>query len=213
MDEAHVKSAILTHVGKLAGRGPKPIVTAEFTLGSSGTRADLALFAEGSIGIEIKTEFDSLRRLPNQMEAYSRYFELAIAVVAPKHIERVNKDELFGASLWTYDQRGSLREIKSGKLNSISREALFDLLTKAEKHTDNFRGVMSNRYGETSSQFWRAVSRRSVKPIDLRLLSRFAERRDQAQNLADKQNAKWAQWLTAQGCHHISQSSSVSSAA
>lgn len=213
MDEAHVKSTILTHVRKLAGKGQKPIVTAEFTLGSSGTRADLALFAEGSIGIEIKTELDTLRRLPGQMEAYSRYFELVIAVVAPKHVERVSKDELFGASLWTYDHRGSLREVRRGQPNSISCEALSDLLTQAERNKDDFRGAMADRYGETSAQFWQAVARRSVKPQDLRLLSRFAEKREQAKYFAEVREAQWASWLAAQGCDQISQSSSVSSAA
>lgn len=213
MDEAHVKSAILTHVRKLAGKGRKPIVTAEFTLGSSGIRADLALFSEGSIGIEIKTELDTLRRLPAQMEAYSRYFDLAIAVVAPKHIERVSEDELFGASLWTYDHSGLLRELRRGRPNSVSNEALVDLLTQAEQTAGDFREVMVNRYGKTSAQFWREVARRSVKPKDLRLLSRFAEKREQAKYFAEQRKAQWELWLAAQGCIHISQSSSVSSAA
>lgn len=213
MNEAHVKAAILTHVRSLAGRGQKPIVTAEFTLGSSGTRADLAFFTEGSIGIEIKTEFDSLRRLAGQMEAYSRYFDLAIAVVAPKHVERVNDDLLFGASLWTYDNQCSLNEVRRGKINSVSDAATADLLTQAELDASDFREAMSGRYGETSAQFWRAVARRSVKPKDLRLLSRFAERRDQARDLARKREVQWTKWLAAQGCGQISQSSSVSSAA
>ena len=214
MNEAHVKSAVLTYVCKLASRRQKPIVTAEFTLGRSGTRADLALFAEDSIGIEIKTEFDTLRRLSGQMEAYSRYFERAIAVVAPKHVERVSENELFGASLWTYDHCGSLLEVRRGRPNSVSDEALVDLLTQAEQGTDDFHKVMTDRYGETSARFWRAVARRSVKPKDLRLLSRFAEKRDQAKDFVEKREARWAQWLLAQGCGgQISQSSSVSSAA
>lgn len=109
MDEGQVKAAVLTRVREANGRRQKPIVTAEFTLGGSGVRADLAVFAETSIGFEIKTARDTLRRLPTQMAAYVRYFEHAVAIVAPYHVQHVTLDALHGGSLWTYDESGTLQ--------------------------------------------------------------------------------------------------------
>lgn len=39
-------------------------------------------------GFEIKTERDTLRRLPRQISAYERLFDRCAVVVAPNHIER-----------------------------------------------------------------------------------------------------------------------------
>ncbi|WP_146037276.1 hypothetical protein [Novosphingobium guangzhouense] len=107
MDEAWIKAATLAHVRTANGRRRKPIVTAEFTLGSSGVRADLAIFADTTIGLEIITAKDSFRRLPSQMSAYARYFQHVVAVIAPCHLKNVRAEYLCGASLWTYDD-GSL---------------------------------------------------------------------------------------------------------
>ena len=127
MDEGEVKAAILTRVREATGRRRKPIVTAEFTLGSSGVRADLAVFAETSIGVEMNTARDTLRRLPAQMAAYARYFDHAVAIVAPCHVPNIVPDSLHGGSLWTYDEQGILRPLVEGQVNAVTHEALIDL--------------------------------------------------------------------------------------
>lgn len=198
MDEGQVKAAVLTRVREAAGRRRKPIVTAEFTLGSSGVRADLAVFAETSIGFEIKTARDTLRRLPAQMAAYARYFNHAVAIVAPCHVPNVAPDALNGGSLWTYDADGILRPLVEGQVNIVFDEALTDLMTQAERRRGDFLAAIMGRYGTTSRQFWAAVSRRSIRSADLPLLSRFAEARTQARQLADEREAYWSRWVAAQ---------------
>lgn len=198
MNEGQVKAAVLTRVREAAGRRQKPIVTAEFTLGSSGVRADLAVFAETSIGFEIKTAKDTLRRLPVQMAAYARYFDHAVAIVAPSHVSNVAPDALHGGSLWTYDEGGTLRPLIEGEVNAVADEALVDLMTQAERRRGDFLAAITSRYGATSRQFWAAVSRRSVRSADLPLLSRFTEARMQARQLADEREAYWCCWMAAQ---------------
>lgn len=51
----------------------------------SNERADLALIGRTMDGFEIKSEQDSLRRLPRQIGAYGRLFDHCTAVVAEKH--------------------------------------------------------------------------------------------------------------------------------
>lgn len=198
MDEGQVKAAVLTRVREANGRRRKPIVTAEFTLGSSGVRADLAVFAETSIGFEIKTARDTLRRLPAQMAAYAQYFDHAVAIVAPCHVSNIAPEALHGGSLWTYDGDGILQPLVEGQVNAVADEALTDLMTQAERRKGDFVAAITGRYEATSRQFWAAVSRRSIRSTDLPLLSRFTEARTQARQLADEREAYWSRWMAAQ---------------
>lgn len=199
MDEAQVKAATLTRIREAAGKRRKPIITAEFSLGDSGVRADLAVFDSEFIGLEIKTERDTLRRLPAQMRAYSRFFHHAVAIVAPCHVKAITEEHLSGASLWTYDRDGTLRELHRGTVNGPHADDLVSLLTQAERRKLDFRAAMIARYGETSSSFWQAVSRRKIRPEDLPRLSRFSDSRQQARRFAAERAAQWSDWLAAQG--------------
>lgn len=198
MDEGQVKAAVLMRVREANGRRRQPIVTAEFTLGGSGVRADLAVFADTSIGFEIKTAKDTLRRLPVQMAAYARYFDHAVAIVAPCHVRRIAEDVLHGGSLWSYDDNGILRTVIEGRTNVVRDDDLRELLTQAERRKVGFRQAIAGRYDATSRRFWTAVSRRSIRPADLPLLSRFTAAREQAIRLASERDAYWAQWSSAQ---------------
>jgi hypothetical protein len=200
MDEKQVKAATLMRLREEYGRRRKPLITAEFSLGSSGVRADLVLFAEETIGFEIKTARDTLRRLPSQMEAYARYFDHSVAIVAPCHLPHLIDDHLYGASVWTYDDKGVLSVFRTGIANVVDDATLDDVLTQAERRTCDFSAAMKARYTATSRQFWRAVSRRSIRPDDLPLLSRFAINRAQARRFAEERDTRWSQWLAAQGC-------------
>ncbi|HVI87017.1 MAG TPA: sce7726 family protein [Dongiaceae bacterium] len=200
MDERQVKAAVLMRLREAYGRQRKPIITAEFSLGSSGVRADLVAFDEETTGFEIKTARDTLRRLPSQMEAYARYFNHVIAIIAPCHLPNLVPDHLSGASVWTYDDKGVLSVFRTGVANVVDDATLDDVLTQTERRKHNFGAAMEARYAATSSLFWRAVSRRSIRADDLPLLSRFADNRVQARRFAEERNTRWSLWLAAQGC-------------
>jgi hypothetical protein len=61
----------------------------EFWVPRSHERADLVLLGQRLDGFEIKTDRDTLRRLPRQVSAYGRIFDRCTAVVACRHLERV----------------------------------------------------------------------------------------------------------------------------
>jgi hypothetical protein len=54
MDEGQVKAATLMHLREAYSGQRKPVVTAEFSLGRSGVRADLVIFGTQTIGFEIE---------------------------------------------------------------------------------------------------------------------------------------------------------------
>ena len=60
----------------------------EFWVPQSNERADVAVI-DGTIdGFEIKTERDTLKRLPRQADAYGRVFDRCHAVLAYRHVDR-----------------------------------------------------------------------------------------------------------------------------
>ncbi len=49
-------------------------------------RADIVAIADSLAGYEVKSEYDSLSRLPNQCKAYDQVFEYSTLVVAANHL-------------------------------------------------------------------------------------------------------------------------------
>lgn len=60
----------------------------EFWVPKSNERADVAVIGARLDGFEIKTERDTLKRLPRQAEAYGRVFDRCHAVLACRHVDR-----------------------------------------------------------------------------------------------------------------------------
>ena len=83
MAEAMVRQALRTYVmGAVHGaRGTRD----ELWVPRSNERADMAVIGRSMDGFEIKTEHDTLKRLPRQILAYGRLFDRCTAVVAERH--------------------------------------------------------------------------------------------------------------------------------
>lgn len=77
----------------------KNIVLSEKSMGRSNQRnvketiADLLIFSEeqGLVGVEIKTEYDTLQRLNRQMKGYSLVCDYIYVVTHDKHVEGVEE--------------------------------------------------------------------------------------------------------------------------
>jgi len=205
MVEAKVKAEVLNFVRRAGGRRAA-IVTAEFTLGASGVRSDLALLAdEQLIGIEIKTERDTLRRLPSQMIAYSRYCDHVVLVIAPCHERKLASIDLKGASVWVCASSG-IETIRDGQPNTVAPGDHIDLLTAEEKRRflateissrAHFCDVFERRYATASERFWEAVKGRSIKANDVQLLSRFLDKRVAVEQMKREQDERWKRWQDA----------------
>jgi hypothetical protein len=85
--EAFIRDALRRHV--LSGPGRVASTIDEFWVPRSHERADMAAIGRSMDGYEIKSERDSLRRLPRQIHAYGRLFDHCTVVVAGKHSEQV----------------------------------------------------------------------------------------------------------------------------
>jgi hypothetical protein len=86
--EIAVKIALLKYI--LFDNEADGIIINEFTNLSCGARADLAMF-NGNVlyAFEIKSDLDSCRRLPGQLNLYEQYFDRHIVVCTQKHVDEV----------------------------------------------------------------------------------------------------------------------------
>jgi hypothetical protein len=87
--EAVVRAALRAHL--LASTAGAQDAIEELWVPRSHERADLAILGRSMDGFEIKTDRDTLRRLPRQIPAYGRLFDRCSVVLADKHCERATQ--------------------------------------------------------------------------------------------------------------------------
>lgn len=89
MRETHIRRALVEQLAVTYSTPPGPLVVPELELCRGAARIDLAIINGSLDGYEIKTERDTLRRLPNQVKAYGRVLNRVIIVCALRHIDPV----------------------------------------------------------------------------------------------------------------------------
>lgn len=184
--EADAKAAVLQRFRELGRISRHTIIANEFSLGVESVRADLALFGEDSIvGIEIKTDLDSLKRLPRQMDAYRRNFDEVVLIAGERQLQRLDLEFLSDVEVWRFASNGSLDLVHSPKpqgrplsrwplLTSEERASALRGCDRASGIDDRvISGLLKRRFKSTSDDFWQAVGRGKVRPAHLPALSRF----------------------------------------
>lgn len=220
MDENDIKAAALSWIRRRSAGSGYPVVASEFRLNGTGIRADLAILDQNAFfGIEIKSEYDTLKRLASQMEGYARYFDYTYLIVADKHLSEATTVNTRNAIILTTSTLKSYPRIMPRGFDPISGSWLLHLLTAEEERKavrsvnedsscstplaidaarrHQFGNAFAKRYGETSKNFWNSVKNRRIKPDDLQTLSRFNELRRLRQLDVDQQTKHWAEWLSA----------------
>lgn len=84
MRDADVRSALRMYLDEQHGDDPETLTVDELAL-CGQVRIDVAVVNGSLAGYELKSERDTLRRLPNQASVYSRVFDEVTLVVARKH--------------------------------------------------------------------------------------------------------------------------------
>jgi len=223
LDEAAIKALTLTTLRNEGLISTGSIVASELIVSGASRRIDLATFADDLIGIEVKSEFDTLRRLEGQIANYLCHFEKVFLVVAAKHAECLKAiPEEVGCFVLTSDgvlfqDRPAARAQSIDPLNlarlltneelrrhllseeDLERPSRRDLLLMAcERPGDAVRAAVSDafatRYGETSRAFWRTVRSSPVKSRHLHKLSRYAPKKKMYRAAQRRIEENWATW-------------------
>ncbi|EOU3149148.1 sce7726 family protein [Yersinia enterocolitica] len=95
---------------------------------------DIAVFNGTSTAYEIKTEFDSPRRLYSQTPDYVKAFERVYIVTHPNLAERYCELNIPNVGIMTLSKRDSLHILKeaSSNLESIDLDIIFNMLRRPE---------------------------------------------------------------------------------
>jgi hypothetical protein len=116
---------------------PETVVVDELGLKHGRCRADIAVINGHFTGYEIKSDNDSLRRLPEQIDVYSAVFDRASVIVAEKHACAVKSliPGWWGLILATQGARGGVAftvERKAGLNRSVDPFSVAQLLWRDE---------------------------------------------------------------------------------
>ncbi|WP_156300623.1 sce7726 family protein [Neisseria sp. 74A18] len=121
----------------------------ELQVDNANRRADLVMANGKLCAFEIKSEFDSLDRLPGQIETYMHVFEQVVVVSASKHVKNIKEILPKGVGLFEFID-GKFKQIIRPKTNSkLSSLAWATHLTSAElkillrENNINYSGIKS----------------------------------------------------------------------
>jgi hypothetical protein len=225
MNEIAIKAQVLQRLCAEGAINQHSILASEWVLGSTGRRADLAIWNGQLVGIEIKSKFDSLNRLAAQLDVYVRCFDRVILVVDSKHLAKVGDDMRSGVELWCVGDDAQLSSVASplsacGKDSTtlamlctaaqlkrltmtplkarISRKEL--VLWAAQLPSQLLASVVctsfQNTFCENSAWFWRSIGVAKIEPSHIAELSRFIEVRRERSVRQQAQNLFWQKWTS-----------------
>ncbi|WFP73383.1 sce7726 family protein [Mesorhizobium sp. WSM4906] len=222
--EARIKCDVLNELRKMRIINSRTTIASEYVLGSTGRRADLACYnGKLSIGVEIKSSYDTLSRLQHQMAVYTSCFDEVMLVVDERHAKQALDEAPQPVSVFQMSRQGrmsllraadgSIQKSKSVCLKLLTMSDLRKLLgvpsaspakkqallrTAAELPDEIiFDWVMTafvQSFGPTSDRFWDSVGRKKITYEAMALLSRFAPARRAVVERAQDQLLFWEAW-------------------
>jgi hypothetical protein len=138
------------------------LIMPELGLCQGMARVDLAVVNGSVHGYEIKSEQDTLVRLPGQAEIYSRTLEFVTIVVSPSHAQKVNNAVPSWWGIWTaieYENGMTLRPERDSRPNpKIDPFALAQLLWRDEAlDALAHRGLDIGMRSKPRSELWRRL--------------------------------------------------------
>jgi hypothetical protein len=129
--EPAIKSALIDRLFAKGEVCPDAVVISEMVVDSWSRRADVVL-ANGKLSaFEIKSDLDSLTRLPGQLETYRNFFERVVVVITPRFLKRVEEMAPDGVGIWVVEGDGheGIREKRRARTFELSAEAAINLMT------------------------------------------------------------------------------------
>jgi hypothetical protein len=105
MRDSDVRAAIKDWLGAKYGADPDTRIVEEMGIWSGSVRVDIAVINGSLNGYEIKSDRDTLSRLPFQQDLYSRVFDTVELIVGRRHVEKATTliPDWWGVTLATDD--------------------------------------------------------------------------------------------------------------
>jgi hypothetical protein len=223
LKEQDIKALVLSHFPKMGMGSRTSIIASEFFIDRRLRRVDIAALSNDFVGIEVKSEVDTLVRLQAQLSAYENYFDRVVVVTAEKHSKGVLNQAADHIGIYVVDGHKKINEVRAAKrieefdirrrlslltmaelrrslgLKSncqFSRRQLLDLASEMDNEAARIviYAVFQERFSATSRAFWESLTGRHVEPEKLIKLSRYAERRQWVAEQERKREEFWKNW-------------------
>ncbi|ELO1026043.1 TPA: sce7726 family protein [Pseudomonas aeruginosa] len=133
LSEVEIKALVLQEFLRQGRILANSLVFNEMNLAGKVRRLDLAYVTNNEmVAIEIKSERDSLFRLPGQLDEYSKYFDRIVVVAASKFVSQIISMVDSSVEIFEVSQEG-LKVCRRGKkVASVKKESYVELMTKRE---------------------------------------------------------------------------------
>lgn len=147
MREAEVRALLTRRLVNEHSDGTDTLIIPELGLCQATARIDIAVINGAMTGWEIKTERDTLKRLPAQAEVYSRVFDRVWLAAAERHIEQAASivPEWWGVVRIPTEEGKPFVTVRRAKLNrGIDPQAIVRLLWRTEAYEELDRLGLAN---------------------------------------------------------------------
>jgi hypothetical protein len=136
MRDIDIRQALLEKMGRLHNGDSDTLIVEELGLCQGAARVDVAVVNGSMHGYEIKSECDTLFRLPGQANIYNRTLDFVTIVTAPSHANAIRKIVPHWWGIWSAIQKDNermLNKVRASRKNpSIDPFALAQLLWREE---------------------------------------------------------------------------------
>lgn len=126
----------------------------ELRVGSN--KADCVIINGSSTCYEIKTKFDSLKRLSDQLSSYVQAFDRTYVVAHELHLDAIlqihSKNPTFGIMI-SNDRNSLSRKVIAPKIDSFNADIMFHTLRK-EEYTDIIREITGKEPDSPSTELF-----------------------------------------------------------
>ena len=171
-----IRQALLAEMQMRHSKEPGTRVVEELSLCQGVSRVDIAVVNGSLSGYEIKSEKDTLDRLPAQRDVYSLIFDYVTVVASRKHVSKVME---IVPDWWGIDiaesrgQKVELKKKRKARLNKeIQPQALVQLLWKDEALSIlESKGLAVGYRSKSKKIIWSHLAE-NLTPTELRALVR-----------------------------------------
>jgi hypothetical protein len=135
--DSDIRRSLRVEVRRLYANDPDALIVDELGLSQGDARVDLAVVNGSLHGYEIKSDFDTLRRLPSQCNVYGRTLDFVTIVVSAKHAKAIRAIIPRWWGIWTVvrpsAERVEFRQVRAPRHNvGVSAAAVAELLWRDE---------------------------------------------------------------------------------
>lgn len=137
LNDEQFRKILLKELYETYGDRSDTRIVNEMGIDKGQSRVDVAVINGIMHGYEIKSDLDTLDRLPRQMEYYNRAFERMTIVVSRNYVDDVKKliPNWWGIKIMSSDQTRLINIRKGRKVSMQDPDLIINLLWKSELET------------------------------------------------------------------------------